>query len=317
MGIGTRATNHATFTCGKDTKATGQYSSALGHDTIANNTNMHAQGQYNIGTAETIHETGIGADAANRANAFEIYIDGRIHAPELTTSLVNNPRSLTTKEYVDAFAGGSVSINYYMLAATVDTDGVSGDYFINISIPDTPQQSLDALGAGKLDTDSFFIILTGDNTTDLNKNITYIYNGSANSTYTLDNPFTVNTSLSSGAGLFQDYTWFINLDSQNLETLSQLLTPNAPVMPNNYDPLEDNHLVTKHYVDRHIKESYEETATAGQTDFIVSNKIFAYAEVYTNGLKIKNSAIVISDNGTDTTVTIPVAAANDDIEIIF
>ena len=34
-------------------------------------------------------------------NAIEIYTDVRIKAPELTTTLINDPKSLATKEYIE------------------------------------------------------------------------------------------------------------------------------------------------------------------------------------------------------------------------
>jgi hypothetical protein len=54
---------------------------------------MHAAGRYNVGTSnDTIHETGIGTDTgdAYRKNAFEIYTDGTLTAPEATPALVNS-----------------------------------------------------------------------------------------------------------------------------------------------------------------------------------------------------------------------------------
>lgn len=83
--------------------ASGYASHAEGYYTAAQNDYMHAAGIFNVGTAtDTIHETGIGTSIADKKNAFEIYTDGRIKAPELTTSLINDTSSLTTKEYVDA-----------------------------------------------------------------------------------------------------------------------------------------------------------------------------------------------------------------------
>jgi hypothetical protein len=58
---------------------------------------------FNVGTSsDTIHETGIGTGWDDRKNAFEIYIDGKVVAPELTTTLINDSntpgRVLITKE---------------------------------------------------------------------------------------------------------------------------------------------------------------------------------------------------------------------------
>jgi len=72
------------------TTAGGDYSHAEGHFTIALNKAMHAAGKYNIGTAtDTIHETGIGTHDYARANAFEIYTDGTLTAPEATNALID------------------------------------------------------------------------------------------------------------------------------------------------------------------------------------------------------------------------------------
>jgi hypothetical protein len=50
---------------------------------------MHAAGKFNVGTAtDTIHETGIGTKISDRKNAFEIYTDGTLTAPEATPTLV-------------------------------------------------------------------------------------------------------------------------------------------------------------------------------------------------------------------------------------
>jgi len=44
-------------------------------------------------------------------------------------------------------------------------------------------------------------------------------------------------------------------------------------------------------------------ATAGQTAFVVTNKVFSTAFVYTNGSKDRSNTYSITDNGTDTTIT--------------
>jgi hypothetical protein len=93
---------------GIQNKATGWSSFTTGVGNINNNRACAVFGRYNVGTTtDTITEVGIGIDESNRANAFEIYTDGRIHAPELTTALITNNRCLTTKEYVDANASTS------------------------------------------------------------------------------------------------------------------------------------------------------------------------------------------------------------------
>ncbi len=78
----------------------GDYSLASGLNTIAKNTGSVAAGKYNVGTStETIHETGIG-DGTTSKNAFEIYTDGRVRAPELSIPLNDDDRSLVTTEYM-------------------------------------------------------------------------------------------------------------------------------------------------------------------------------------------------------------------------
>ncbi len=95
---------------GANTLANGDNSHASGSNTVAPNNNSFACGQFNAGQhAYNIFEVGIGADAANKANALEIRMnttaassDGAILAPYLTTAMIDNAtnRCLITKEYV-------------------------------------------------------------------------------------------------------------------------------------------------------------------------------------------------------------------------
>ena len=88
--------------------ASGDNAFSQGLNTIAKNQNQHSIGMYNIANdVNTIHEIGIGSGDNDRKNAFEVYIDGKLRAPELTTALIDHPRSLVTKEYADANGGGS------------------------------------------------------------------------------------------------------------------------------------------------------------------------------------------------------------------
>ena len=80
--------------------AIGNHSFAEGYNTIAKADYSHAEGLYNIGKSETIHETGIGTSDDDRRNAFEIYKDGSLTAPELTfKNIFNKENSLITKEF--------------------------------------------------------------------------------------------------------------------------------------------------------------------------------------------------------------------------
>ena len=105
-GTKTLSCGFASHTEGCFTQTKGNASHAEGYHTFAFGDNSHAAGQWNVGaTIDTIHETGIGTGATDRRNAFEIYRDGRLVAPELSTTLINTNRSLVTKEYVDANSG--------------------------------------------------------------------------------------------------------------------------------------------------------------------------------------------------------------------
>ena len=83
--------------------ATGVYSYATGFGTIAKNPSSYSAGMFNIGNSpNTIHETGIGTSDTSRSNAFEIYMDGTLVAPECKNPNidVHGIRSLITKEYM-------------------------------------------------------------------------------------------------------------------------------------------------------------------------------------------------------------------------
>ena len=111
-GRGTVASNSQSFAANWFTTASGQYSFSHGNKTEAKNESSSAAGQFNVASSDyTIHETGIGADAGNKANAYEIWLNGVLTAPSLTTALINDPTSsgdfdgdatkvLVTKEWV-------------------------------------------------------------------------------------------------------------------------------------------------------------------------------------------------------------------------
>jgi hypothetical protein len=76
--------------------------------TIAQNMYQHSAGIYNAGVSDdTIHETGIGTSENDRRNAFEIYKNGAILAPELENGLIDlyGDKSLITKAYLQANNG--------------------------------------------------------------------------------------------------------------------------------------------------------------------------------------------------------------------
>ena len=126
---------------GNRTTASGNYSHAEGRGGIALNEASHAAGKYNLGTAtDTIHETGIGTSTSNRANAFEIYTDGRIIAPALTGVKISAAKSLTTKEYVDGL---------------ISTTAKGPDSFATTAVADYPS---DYKGSGGITEGDPFVI---------------------------------------------------------------------------------------------------------------------------------------------------------------
>jgi hypothetical protein len=60
-----------------------------------------------------------------------------------------------------------------------------------------------------------------------------------------------------------------------------------------------------------VTQEYNFNATEGQTDFVVPNRVFTEAKVYTEGIRNKVSDYIISDNGTNTTITFNVAKSED------
>jgi len=124
-GNGTTASGQAAHSEGEDTIASGDFSHVEGYDTVAStnyshaegygtialNLASHAAGTYNIGTStDTIHETGIGPNEMDKKNAFEIYMDGSILAPEFSNAEIDSrgATALITKNYFDTYLGDVV-----------------------------------------------------------------------------------------------------------------------------------------------------------------------------------------------------------------
>ncbi len=82
--------------------SSGSNSFTVGYNVIMRNSSGTAIGQYNAPNDETVFEIGNGAGtvANERSNAIEVYLDGRVHAPSLSTDLIVEERSLVTKEYL-------------------------------------------------------------------------------------------------------------------------------------------------------------------------------------------------------------------------
>lgn len=161
-GRATEASGSYSHTEGNSTKASGKNSHAEGNSTtaseagahaegegtIALNYNSHAAGNYNVGAShETIHETGVGTSDSDRKNAFEIYRDGRVRAPELLISKIDNDKSLITKEYLEANSNIKVkqslplpSLVYFEKAIYSIEDGAE---YICVSNVETPSHDTD------------------------------------------------------------------------------------------------------------------------------------------------------------------------------
>ena len=96
------------FACGYQTEAAGDYSFTQGAGTRAYGVGSVGMGAYNVGLMSTMLEVGMGTGDELRVNSFEVHLDGRIVAPELTIALINSvgDTSLVTKEYADSLTGG-------------------------------------------------------------------------------------------------------------------------------------------------------------------------------------------------------------------
>jgi hypothetical protein len=95
---------------GYSTESAGDYSHTEGRGTFAPNNYMTACGLYNTGVSGTLFEIGNGIDENQTKNALEVYQDGKVIAPSLTTTLIDDVNTdnkvLITKEYADNTYGG-------------------------------------------------------------------------------------------------------------------------------------------------------------------------------------------------------------------
>ena len=140
-GGNTQASGYYSHTEGESTSTSidATYAHAEGYGTLAINEAQHVAGKYNIGTSpDTIHETGIGTSTKNKKNAFEIYLDGTLTAPEATINLINSRgnRTLVTKEYVDSSIAasnsntGSNSLSDLQDVDSATTNAVPDDFML-------------------------------------------------------------------------------------------------------------------------------------------------------------------------------------------
>ncbi len=141
---------------GYGTIANGHLSSSYGFFTIAKNNYSFATGLFNTGTStETIYEIGIGVSDTERANALEVYLDGRIIAPSLTVAKINTPKSLITKEYLEENGSNGELVRVdesngdglVLLGRTAINYGNIGEGAIDLSYSDTESDTHGATAA--------------------------------------------------------------------------------------------------------------------------------------------------------------------------
>ncbi len=327
------ATGTSSFAEGVGVQASGLGSHAEGDHTVAPNDYMHAAGKFNIGTStDTIHETGIGIDDANRKNAFEIYTDGKIYAPELTTTLINDAgtsnKVLITKEWV------SDTLADYQLTSE---KGQANGYAELDSNGSVPSAQLPSYVDDVLEYADFASLpTTGETgkiyvTTDDNK--TYRWSGTAyveisaslalgetsSTAYRGDrgkiaydhsqatgNPHNATTDdITEGStNLYWTQTRFNTaFATKTIDGLSDVDTSTTSPSTGDYLKWDGSDWVPSTPSISITENQF--TATSGQTAFVVSGTIFTESEMesFTNSLRDRKTSYDVSDNGTDTTVT--------------
>ncbi len=101
---GANAVGDRSVALGSNGDAIGDYSLVGGNDTRMEMNNGTAFGTYNNYSAGSIFDIGIGIFDEHK-NAFEVYTDGRVHAPSLELASIIDNKCLVTKEYTDANSG--------------------------------------------------------------------------------------------------------------------------------------------------------------------------------------------------------------------
>ena len=120
------------FATGYQVRAGGLFSFTAGYYTVAGYDKQFVVGEYNLNLSDSVFEVGNG-DGGTQSNAFVVYTNGRIRAPELTIPLHDSPSSLVTKEYADTkallpgditqdFSGDNISANTFIGALTGNAD---------------------------------------------------------------------------------------------------------------------------------------------------------------------------------------------------
>jgi len=161
-GYQTNAAAEYSHAEGVHTQASGYASHAEGFYTQTSNDYCHVMGTYNVDTDYTVMQVGIG-DSSTRKNAFEVFTDGTLYAPELSTTVINNadPRVLITKEYADANYGGSGGVASLNDIGDVDVAGVTDGQIIQWSAGSSTWLATDLPGGGNLLSDGSVPMDTG------------------------------------------------------------------------------------------------------------------------------------------------------------
>jgi len=314
--------NYSTHATGSDSFAEGHCSTAAGYashsegmETRAINEAMHAAGKFNIGTSiDTIHETGIGIDDAHRANAFEIYTNGLILAPEETETIINNGpiKTLVTKEWVQNNAGGDYSTGLEKI-----TEGSNTGW----RLIDQDPNNYGNIGNDAVDLS---INTTVSNVSGATGNIAFAegYNVRAEGNYshaegyrTISQNDNMHSEGKYNLGTATDtiHETGIGTDDTHRANAFEIYTNGLVTAPEETSTLIDNGpaktLVTKEWVSDKLQQTtqtfntYNITAADGQQSIIIDDIVFNLAGIHTNGILINPTEYIISNDGTDTTIT--------------
>lgn len=309
-GFWTQAIGRGSIAGGYKTAASGSYSVALGTNTLSQNTDtvsigtntvainasMLAAGRFNTSQSGTILEVGIGVSSISRKNALEIYTDGSLIVPGLETSMIIDDKSLVTKEYIDG-AGG---------AGTGNWGSISGNIEDQTDLAQSLNNKEDFLEYPDNDGD----ILISD---------------------TAGNRFWAPNN-ASGAPQLQD---FDSMDQQTHFTVHNVVFLNTNVYADGILIRRDQYTISNNGTDTTIIffnpvslntwiaveyyiVSYDELMANckplpfdiqsiigddNQTEFVVWNSVFEKARVIRDGLVLRRTEYVISDDGIHTTIT--------------
>ena len=329
-GYITEAIGSASHAEGYGCVADDHNSHAEGRYTIAQNQDMHVAGSFNSATSpDTIHETGIGDSPSNRKNAFEIYTNGRIYAPELTVSLIDNDKSLVTKEYVvdtrpadptglEALNQGN-GIGWRLIGRNSNVLSNIGKNAIDFSWNDDSNVSAGAAGEESFAhgyqayASAFGSVVFGENSQATGQNAVILGVGNR---VQATNSTAIGWMLTSNLEKTKVVVGSYNIDKlgtqfevgigqsfgkNGLEVYKtgEVIAPNF----NLTSITDDKSLVTKEYVDKNGKQEADFDALTGEDTFVIPG-VHINVYLYIAGMKSRSSTFVITNDGTDTTITL-------------